>query len=173
MSAAKPAHRTHESTHGNERRGNPLTALPEAVASDAQSLSSADPQYYAISGPSDAPSVRILGSRCADTGKTLWPRRRYSPVTGGAVTDVELAVTGTIWSWTYVHLPWNGEFAPSSAPGYGVALVDLDDDGPRVVGMLIGDEGAYAVGDRVHAHALPIRRNGDEYDAMLAFRKEA
>ena len=149
-----------------------MTAIPETVTSDAQSLSSVDPHYYTINGPLDAPSVRILGSRCAGTGRTFWPRRRYSPVTGGAVSDVELVGTGKIWSWTYVNLPWMGEFAPSSAPGYGVALVDLDDEGPRVVGMLIGDEGAYAVGDRVQAHALPIRRNGDEYDAMLAFRKD-
>lgn len=113
-------------------------------------------------------AVTIYGSRSAATGALFWPRRIRCPITGGLVEDVDLPGTGTIWSWTYVHTPWPGVRAPNpAADGYGAGLVDLDDNGPRVVALLLGGLDTFEVGRRVHALAFPFV--DDPPRSMLAF----
>jgi uncharacterized OB-fold protein len=132
---------------------------------------SVDPQLYSID---ETGRVGIHGSRSEPTGTLLWPRRLRCPITGGAVSDVELRTTGTIWSWTFVHQPWPGAVAPNDTQdGYAAGLIDLDGDGPRVVGVLVGDWSGFAVGDRVRA--VPLVFVAGEEDkparALLAFER--
>lgn len=130
-----------------------------------------DPELYSVD---ETGQVGILGSRSEQTGALLWPRRLQCPITGGAVSDVELRTTGTIWSWTFVHQQWPGAVAPNGThDGYAAGLVDLDGDGPRVVGILLGAWSTFAVGDRVRAVPL-VFVAGDEDKpprALLAFER--
>jgi len=128
---------------------------------------SVDPHLYRIEGA----RVVILGSRSDQTGSHFWPRRLGCPETGGTVSDAELPDTGTVWSWTYVHAPWAGIAAPSTTRGYAAGLVDLDGDGPRVIGVLMGEQGDWEVGARVRAVPLPFRGAGDDVQSMLAFER--
>jgi uncharacterized OB-fold protein len=130
---------------------------------------SVDPRLYSID---ETGQIGILGSRSERTGALLWPRRLQCPITGGPVSDVDLQTTGTIWSWTFVHQPWPGAVAPNGTPdGYAAGLIDLAGDGPRVVGLLVGDWSTFAVGDQVRAVPL-VFVAGDEDKpprALLAF----
>jgi uncharacterized OB-fold protein len=134
---------------------------------------SVDPQLYSID---ETCRIGILGSRSEQTGALFWPRRLQCPMTGGPVSDVELRTTGTIWSWTFVHQPWPGAVAPNGThDGYAAGLIDLAGDGPRVVGVLVGDWSTFAVGDRVRAVPLVFVAGHEEGPprALLAFERTA
>lgn len=132
-------------------------------------LQSIDPGLYEFSGE----RAEILGSYSADAGRSFWPRRFRCPLTGGEVTDVVLPGRGTLWSWSYVYATWPGSLPPGAGPGYGAGLIDLDDDGPRVVGVLLGEEGDWAVGDRVTARPLPYAGSPAGTMCVLAFERES
>ncbi|MGV9799200.1 Zn-ribbon domain-containing OB-fold protein [Mycobacterium sp. NPDC003449] len=135
--------------------------------SDTTSVRSVDPDLYRFDGD----NVSLLGSRSVGSGELLWPRRLRSPVDGGAVQDVELAPAGTIWSWTFVHVPWPGSKPPDpgAEQGYAVGLIDLDDNGPRVIGALVGPADQWSVGQRVRAVPLPFRTGDTGVEAVLGF----
>ena len=108
-----------------------------------EALIAVSPDWYRF-GPHG--EVTIFGSRGKDDGVLFWPPRLLSPTTGGAVDEVELAVTGSVWTWTYVYAPWPGEVSPSGGLGYAAGLVDLDGDGPRLAAALIGGPEDWTVG---------------------------
>ncbi|GAA1827541.1 hypothetical protein GCM10009836_01550 [Pseudonocardia ailaonensis] len=146
-------------TGDTEGAGAADTAAPAPFAS-------VDPTLYTF-GPEG--EVIIPGSQSDETGDRFWPPRLRCPRTGGTVTDVDLATTGTVWSWTFVHAPWPGLVSPNGTDeGYTAGLVDLA-DGPRVIGVLIGDREAIAVGTPVRAVPLPFRELADQQGAILAF----
>jgi uncharacterized OB-fold protein len=86
---------------------------------------------------------------------------------------VRLEARGTLWSWTYAHLPWPGIASPGGTDGYGVGLIDLP-EGPRVLGVLIGTQGDWEVGDAMVGAALDfMEQEGDgEMVCLMAFRRE-
>ena len=131
---------------------------------------SADPSLYEFSKN----GTILLGSQSVGSGELIWPRRLRSPIDGGEVVDVVLANTGVIWSWTFVHRPWPGAIPPDPATpdGYAVGLVDLDEDGPRVVGTLVGPSDRWEVGARVRAVPLPFRTDDAGTEAVLGFEAE-
>ena len=132
---------------------------------------SIDPEWYDLAGA----DLTILGSRSVSSGTLFWPRRLRSPVDGGPLEDVVLATEGTIWSWTFVHVPWPGAVAPDAEQlgGYAVGLVDLDDDGPRVICVLVGDSSGWAVGARVRTVPLPFRITDEATEVILGFEAVA
>lgn len=118
--------------------------------------------------------IDILGSRSDATGSLFWPRRLRCPQTGATVTDVRLATTGVLWSWTFVFVPWPGETPPNDGGvGYGVGLVDLDGDGPRVVGVLVGNRDAWQVGEAMRACELDFVTVDGAPRSIMAFEAVA
>jgi uncharacterized OB-fold protein len=74
------------------------------------------------------------------------------------VTDVELARTGTLWAWTAVT---------AAPPGYegevpfGFGVVELDDDGLRVVTRLTEAEPSSLVfGQRMKLVTMTLAQDG-------------
>jgi uncharacterized OB-fold protein len=128
------------------------------------------PDRYLFGDPPDG-EVVILGSRSDETGSLFWPRRLRCPQTGRTVRDVTLNTEGVLWSWTFVYVPWPGETAPNGPNGYGVGLVDLDGNGPRVLGILLGDRLAWNVGARMRACELHFATIDGAPKSMLSFEE--
>jgi uncharacterized OB-fold protein len=87
------------------------------------------------------------------------------------VDDVVLEARGTLWSWSYAHLPWPGLASPSGSDGYGVGLIDLP-EGPRVLGVLLGAQGDWEIGDTMVGVAFDLMERDGETVCLMAFRRE-
>ena len=92
---------------------------------------------------------RILGVRRAD-GTVMVPPKEYDPDTGEAIDEmVELADTGEVVSWAWVHEP-----RPSQPldQAFAYALIRLDGaDTPLLHAVDAGDESSMQTGMRVRA----------------------
>ena len=84
------------------------------------------PEYFSVPEEgADDPRPRLLGSRCPACGEHFYPRRLVcAKCLHEGCEDVVLSPTGTLWTYTYVHVPL---FAKKDAKveGYGVGQVDL------------------------------------------------
>lgn len=89
----------------------------------------------------------LLGSKCETCGETFYPRRWNCPVCLGAVEDVELSQTGTLYSYAYIYAPRFGK-VQLDAEGYGVGQVDLP-EGVRVQTTLDGDPDSWSIGEQM------------------------
>ncbi|MGH7803977.1 MAG: Zn-ribbon domain-containing OB-fold protein, partial [Candidatus Binatia bacterium] len=87
--------------------------------------------YYTV--PDDtAAAPRLLGTRCGACGEHFFPRRAIcAKCLSEATGDVELAAEGTLYSFTFVHLPLFGSTNLEHFDGYGVGQVDLP-EGTRI-----------------------------------------
>ena len=79
--------------------------------------------------------------------------------------DVELAARGTLYSYTFVHLPLFGSTNMEHADGYGVGQVDLP-EGPRVQAPLAGKQAEFQVGQSLRGE-LDVLRDDDGTDVMI------
>jgi uncharacterized OB-fold protein len=132
----------------------------------------ADADLFELLEPSvELGGIRLLASYSQAADEHFWPRRRRCPLTAAPVDDVVLDARGTLWSWSYASLPWPGLTSPSGADGYGVGLVDLP-EGPRVLGVLIGAQGDWMIGDTMVGVALDFIERDGEIACVIAFRGE-
>ena len=65
------------------------------------------PEYFTVPEPgADDPRPRLLGSRCPACGEHFYPRRMVcAKCLHEGCEDVVLSPTGTLWTYTYVHVP--------------------------------------------------------------------
>ena len=132
----------------------------------------ADPDLFELADPDlQTGDVRLLASYSPAADEYFWPRRRRCPLTATSVQNLTLEARGTLWSWTYVHLPWPGAVSPSGSDGYGVGLVDLP-EGPRVLGLLLGRDGDWRIGDAMVGVAFDFSERDGELICLLAFRRQ-
>jgi uncharacterized OB-fold protein len=132
----------------------------------------ADADLFELLDPSvEAGGIRLLASYSQTADEHFWPRRRRCPLTAAPVDDVLLDARGELWSWSYAYLPWPGLSSPSGADGYGVGLIDLP-EGPRVLGVLIGVQGDWMIGDTMVGVALDFIERDGETACVIAFRGE-
>jgi uncharacterized OB-fold protein len=93
--------------------------------------------------PTEAP--RLLGSRCQSCGEVFYPRRVVcAKCLHEGTDDLELGPRGTLYTWTYVHVPLFAK-KDASVDAYGVGQVDLP-EGPRVQAILRGGPDDFAIG---------------------------
>lgn len=116
---------------------------------------------------------RLLGSRCRACGEHLFPRRAIcAKCLAGDIEDVELGPDGTLYTWTWVHVPLFGS-QRGEASGYGVGQVDLP-EGPRVQSVLSGRQGDFAIGMPMRLELETLRRNQEDQEVVIfRFRPEA
>ncbi|MHB8695039.1 MAG: Zn-ribbon domain-containing OB-fold protein [Solirubrobacteraceae bacterium] len=132
----------------------------------------ADADLFELLDPSSSlGGVELLASYSRAADKHFWPKRRRCPLTAQPVETVSLEARGTLWTWSYVHLPWRGTTSPSGTDGYGVGLIDLP-EGPRVLGVLIGRDRDWKIGDAMHGVALDYSERDGETQCLLAFRRD-
>ena len=91
----------------------------------------------------------IDAQRCTSCDALRWPPLPGCPECHGHdATWVDVASSGTIWSFVVYHRAFAAELR-SQIP-YTVAMVELD-DGPFMVGRLVAGEKPPTVGDRIVA----------------------
>lgn len=123
------------------------------------------PGYFTVpDDPREAP--KLLGTRCEDCGEYFYPRRAVcGKCMSRRTAEVELEARGTLYSYTFVHLPLFGSTNMEHADGYGVGQVDLP-EGPRVQAPLAGKQAEFAVGQPLRGE-LDVLRDDDGTDVMI------
>jgi len=102
-----------------------------------------------------AAGVALVGQRCQDCGRTLFPKTGICPgCRSENLADAELPAQGTLYSWSVVHAapkPWRTP--------YTIGYVDLAGD-VRVFSHIAGDPAALRVGMPVALSAAPEADDG-------------
>jgi uncharacterized OB-fold protein len=121
-----------------------------------------EPGFFTIpDDPAQAP--RLLGSRCTACGEVFFPRRVVcAACLGRSLEDMLLGPRGTLYTFTYVHVPLFGALR-AEAGSYGVGQVDLE-EGPRVQAVLDGERTDLRIGMplELSLETLRTNENGDE-----------
>lgn len=115
-----------------------------------------------MAGPDPRPRVKaadsgegsvVVAQRCTSCRYAVAHPRPRCPECGGELAVTEFGPGATVWASTVVHVPVAG-----LTPPYGLAYVDLDDDGPRVLAHT-GTDTAPPVGARVRLGGPDERGN--------------
>ncbi len=125
------------------------------------------PEYFAVAEPDDADQrPRLLGSRCPACGEHFYPRRMVcAKCLHEGCEDVVLSPTGTLWTYTYVHVPL---FAKKDAvvSAYGVGQVDLP-EGPRIQAILVGGPDDFEIGMALELDLETLHQTDDGDDVVI------
>ena len=116
----------------------------------------------------DDPAERplLLGSRCQACGEVFFPRRHVcAKCLHEGCDDVELSPRGTLYTWTYVHVPLFAK-ADAQVSGYGVGQIDLP-EGPRVQAILVGEADEFRIGLEVETDLEVLRTDGDGNEVVI------
>jgi uncharacterized OB-fold protein len=114
--------------------------------------------------PADRP--RLLGSRCQACSEVFFPRRHVcAKCLHEGCDDVELSPGGTIYTWTYVHVPLFAK-VDAQVSGYGVAQIDLP-EGPRVQAILVGEAEEFRIGLEVETDLEVLRTDKDGNEVVI------
>ena len=129
-----------------------------------------EPGYFTIPDGDAAP--QLLGSRCRACGENFFPRREVCAACLHRETeDVTLSPHGTLFTWTYLHVPLFG--SQRAENGYGVGQIDLP-EGPRVQSVLQGGPDDFQIGMEMQMELETLRQNDDGADVVIfRFRPSA
>jgi uncharacterized OB-fold protein len=120
------------------------------------------PDYFDV----DADGVRLKGSKCNACGEVFYPRRIVcAKCLHEGTDDVVLSTTGTLYTWTWVHVPL---FAKTDAKvsAYGVGQVDLP-EGPRIQAILQGEPSDFSIGMQLHLDVETLRQDQEGNDVVI------
>lgn len=127
-----------------------------------------DPDAFRIPAAEDE-SPRLLGSYSPSAQRYFWPRQKRCPITLDPVEDCELSPRGTLYSWTFVEMPWMGSMKVDPGGGYGVGQVDLA-EGVRVQALIDGEMGDWQIDMPMVLRARVVGRDEDGNDrCTIAF----
>ncbi len=121
--------------------------------------------YFTVpDDPAEPP--RLLGSRCRSCGEHFFPRRHVcARCLHEGCDDVALGPRGTIYTWTYVHVPLFAK-RDATVSAYGVGQVDLP-EGPRVQAILLGERDELAIGMEVELGLETLSRDEDGDEVVI------
>ena len=144
-----------------EQRGNvELTIAPKVgVVMGRVAIA---PDYFEV----DDDGVRLKGSKCRACGEVFYPRRVVcAKCLNEGTDDVILGSTGTLFTWTWVHLPL---FAKTDAKvsSYGVGQVDLP-EGPRIQAILQGEPDDFSIGMQLTLDVETLRQDEEGNDVVI------
>jgi uncharacterized OB-fold protein len=120
------------------------------------------PDYFDV----DDEGVRLKGSKCQACGEVFYPRRVVcAKCLHEGADDVFLSTTGTLYTWTWVHVPL---FAKTDAKvsAYGVGQVDLP-EGPRIQAILQGESSDFSIGMQLHLDTETLRQDEAGNDVVI------
>jgi len=104
-----------------------------------------EPGFFEIPDDPSAPP-RLLGSRCRACGEHFFPRRVVcARCLAPGCEDVQLGPRGTLFTYTWVYVPFFGQSKTGAGVGYGVGQVDLP-EGPRIQAVLSGARCEFQIG---------------------------
>jgi uncharacterized OB-fold protein len=115
-------------------------------------------------------TVRFAGIRCGSCGiALLGRRRRCENCASTEVAEAQFALTGRVHTYTIQRYPPPAPFvAPQPWIPRGLAWIDLDDQGPRILGPVEGPAEQVSIGLRVVARFSPGWRD-DRGREVIAF----
>jgi uncharacterized OB-fold protein len=124
------------------------------------------PGYFTIpEDPDEAP--KFLCTRCLDCGEHFFPRRAIcAKCLSEKTAEVECDGRGTLYSYTFVHIPLFGSTNIEHVEGYGVGQVDLP-EGPRLQLPLAGKQGDFVIGQQLRAELDKLRDDDAGRDVMI------
>ena len=127
------------------------------------------PGFFTV--PDDpAQPPKLLGTRCESCGEYFYPRRALcGKCMSRKTAEVELDARGTLYSYTFVHLPLFGSTNMEHADGYGVGQIDLP-EGPRLQAPLAGKQPEFQVGQAVQGELDVLRDDGGTDIMIIRFR---
>jgi uncharacterized OB-fold protein len=127
------------------------------------------PGFFTVpDDPRSAP--HLLGTKCNACGEHFYPRRAIcGKCMSEQTADVEMDARGTLYSYTFVHLPLFGSTNMEHADGYGVGQIDLP-EGPRVQAPLAGKQAEFRVGQSVRGELNVLREDGAQDIVIVRFR---
>jgi uncharacterized OB-fold protein len=132
------------------------------------------PGFFTI--PTEAGALpRFLASRCNDCGEHFYPRRSTcarAQCLSEDLVDLELEGRGTLYSYTFVHLPLFGSTNVEHMQGYGVAQIDLP-EGPRIQAPLAGEQRDFRIGQALVAELDTLREHEGRDVVIVRFRPAA
>jgi len=114
----------------------------------------------------DANPVRLKASKCPACSEVFYPRRIVcAKCLHEGCADVFLSNSGTLYTWTWVHLPL---FAKTDATvsSYGVGQVDLP-EGPRIQAILNGEPTDFSIGMQLQLDVETLRQDDDGNDVVI------
>ena len=84
--------------------------------------------------------------------------------------DVDLGPVGTLYAWTFLHVPRMGSVSFGATGGYAVGQVDLPER-VRVQAPLMGSQADWSIGDQMALTLFPV--GTDEHGReLVTFRFE-
>ena len=139
------------------------------MAEQARSRRPIKPGFFTVpDDPRQAP--RLIGTSCRDCGEYFYPRRAIcGKCMSERTAEVEMDARGTLYSYTFVHLPLFGSTNMEHADGYGVGQIDLP-EGPRIQLPLAGKREQFRVGAQVRGEISVMREQEDKDICILRFR---
>ncbi len=126
-----------------------------------------EPGYFTIPDQG-ADAAQLLGSRCRSCGEHFFPRRPVcAKCCHRATDDVELTSHGTLYTYTYIHVPlFNSQRAADG--GYAVGQIDLP-EGPRIQSVLDGGPDDFKIGMPMNME-LEVLRENERGQEIVTFR---
>jgi uncharacterized OB-fold protein len=130
------------------------------------------PGFFTI--PREAGEVpRFLATRCGDCGEHFYPRRSVcarAQCLSENTIDIELEGRGTLYSYTFVHIPMFGSTNVEHMQGYGVGQIDLP-EGPRIQAPLAGQQQDFRIGQLLVAELDTLREEAGQDMVIVRFRR--
>ena len=129
------------------------------------------PGYFTVpDDPSEPP--KFIASRCESCGEYFYPTRAIcAQCLSERTTEVLLDGRGTLYSYTFVHIPLFGSTNIEHMEGYGVGQVDLP-EGPRIQAPLAGKQADFRIGQPLVAELDTLREDGGRDIVIVRFRPQ-
>jgi uncharacterized OB-fold protein len=129
------------------------------------------PGFFTVpEDPNEAP--KIIGTKCNKCGEHYFPSRAIcarAECLSEDTSDVLMGPRGTLFSYTFVHMPLFGSSNLEHMDGYGVGQVDLP-EGPRVQLPLFGKKDDFKIGMTLEAELDKMREEGGTDVVIVRFR---
>jgi len=127
------------------------------------------PGFFTV--PDDPNALpKFLATRCESCSEYFYPRRAIcAQCLSEQTVDVELDGRGTLYSYTFVHIPLFGSTNIEHMDGYGVGQIDLP-EGPRIQAPLAGKQAEFKIGQQLVAELDTLREDGGRDLVIVRFR---
>ena len=113
---------------------------------------------------------KLLGTVCKDCGEYFFPRRAVcAKCLSENTADAMLGPQGTLYSYTFVHIPLFGSTNIEHMEGYGVGQIDLP-EGPRIQAPLAGKQAEFRIGQQLVAELDTLCEDGGRDLVIVRFR---
>jgi uncharacterized OB-fold protein len=143
--------------------------LGAALMSGGRERIPAKPGYFTVPEDPDAPP-EVIVSRCTECGEYFFPKRLVcAKCLSRKTEETTVPARGTIYSYTFVHIPLFGSTKVEYQEGYGVGQIDLP-EGPRLQLPLAGKQAEFHVGGRVVGELAAVRERDGKDVVILRFK---